>query len=184
MYKYTAILCNELAVQLDEFKSIYLTLKLPGADGQACKQSCFLYQVDNNVTRHINQELQRDDWDIMILHYLGLDHIGHIAGPASPLVGPKLHEMDQVLKDIYSHILRSDHQRDVSSLLVLCGDHGMSDVGSHGGSSLAETSTPLVFMSPLFERHGGEAFSGKQVQQIDLAPTLSLLLGLPIPQNR
>ena len=120
----------------------------------------------------------------MILHYLGLDHIGHIAGPSSPLVGPKLLEMDHVITDIYSAMLRWDKQGEAPPLLVLCGDHGMSDVGSHGGASSAETSTPLVFMSPLFERVGGEGFSRKQVQQIDVVPTLSLLLGLPIPQNR
>lgn len=120
----------------------------------------------------------------MILHYLGLDHIGHIAGPSSPLVGPKLLEMDHVVGKIYSEMLRWDQQAEVPSLLVLCGDHGMSDAGSHGGASSAETSTPLVFMSSLFEQVGGGVFSMKQVQQIDLVPTLSLLLGLPIPQNR
>uniref|UniRef100_A0A0K8SRZ0 GPI ethanolamine phosphate transferase 2 n=1 Tax=Lygus hesperus TaxID=30085 RepID=A0A0K8SRZ0_LYGHE len=29
------------------------------------------YQVDINVTRNLNEELQRSDWDLMILHYLG-----------------------------------------------------------------------------------------------------------------
>lgn len=38
-------------------------------------------EVDNNVTRHIPEELERDDWNTMILHFLGLDHIGHKAGP-------------------------------------------------------------------------------------------------------
>jgi len=37
--------------------------------------------VDNNVTRHIPEELMNSDWNAMILHYLGLDHIGHKAGP-------------------------------------------------------------------------------------------------------
>jgi hypothetical protein len=37
--------------------------------------------VDNNVTRHIPVELKRDDWNTMVLHYLGLDHIGHKGGP-------------------------------------------------------------------------------------------------------
>jgi ethanolaminephosphotransferase len=37
--------------------------------------------VDNNVTRHVPEELKQDDWNTMVLHYLGLDHIGHKAGP-------------------------------------------------------------------------------------------------------
>ncbi|XP_067027417.1 GPI ethanolamine phosphate transferase 2-like isoform X1 [Acropora muricata] len=140
-------------------------------------------EVDNNVTRHIGKELSSDDWDVMILHYLGLDHIGHIAGPTSPLVGPKLKEMDNVIKRIYSAMLVWDQESEAPSLLVLCGDHGMSDTGSHGGASSTETNTPLVFMSPLFEQGKGAMLAKKQVQQIDLVPTLSLLLGLPIPQS-
>ncbi|KAL8694507.1 MAG: hypothetical protein Q9218_000837 [Villophora microphyllina] len=38
-------------------------------------------EVDYNVTRNIPAQLQRDDWNGMILHYLGLDHIGHKMGP-------------------------------------------------------------------------------------------------------
>jgi ethanolaminephosphotransferase len=37
--------------------------------------------VDNNVTRNIAPELENNDWGLMVLHYLGLDHIGHKAGP-------------------------------------------------------------------------------------------------------
>ena len=35
-------------------------------------------QVDTNVTRHIADELTREKEraDVLILHYLGLDHIG------------------------------------------------------------------------------------------------------------
>lgn len=39
-------------------------------------------------------------------------------------------------------------------LLVLCGDHGMSETGSHGGSSEPEVNTPLVLVSPAFRRKG------------------------------
>lgn len=65
----------------------------------------FLSKVDNNVTRHLDTVLKREDWDILILHYLGLDHIGHISGSNSPLVGPKLQEMDKILKKIHLSLL-------------------------------------------------------------------------------
>lgn len=35
-------------------------------------------QVDSNVSRHLDFELKQNDWDLMILHYLGLDHVGKI----------------------------------------------------------------------------------------------------------
>jgi ethanolaminephosphotransferase len=37
-------------------------------------------EVDNNVTRNLWPELTKFDWDVMILHYLGLDHAGHLRG--------------------------------------------------------------------------------------------------------
>ena len=42
---------------------------------------------------------------MLILHYLGLDHIGHISGPSSPLIGRKLSEMDSVLMKIHTSLL-------------------------------------------------------------------------------
>ncbi|KAE8286251.1 GPI ethanolamine phosphate transferase 2 [Larimichthys crocea] len=67
-------------------------------------------------------------------------------------------------------------------LLVLCGDHGMSETGSHGGSSEPEVNTPLVLISPAFKRKAGMEKPGV-VEQVDLTPTLALGLGLPISQN-
>lgn len=42
---------------------------------------------------------------MLILHYLGLDHIGHISGPNSPLIGHKLSEMDSILMKIHTSLL-------------------------------------------------------------------------------
>jgi ethanolamine phosphate transferase 2 subunit G len=81
-------------------------------------------EVDNNVTRHIDHELSnKNDWDVMILHYLGLDHIGHSAGPDSPLLPPKLLEMDIIFNRMFEFF-----SKDPETLFVMCGDHGMSEV--------------------------------------------------------
>ncbi|XP_053735789.1 GPI ethanolamine phosphate transferase 2 isoform X2 [Synchiropus splendidus] len=139
-------------------------------------------EVDNNVTRHLDSTLKRDDWDILILHYLGLDHIGHISGPHSSLIQPKLMEMDDILKKIHSALISKEAEGSLPYLLVLCGDHGMSETGSHGGSSEPEVNTPLVLISPAFKRKAGMEKPGI-VEQVDLTPTLALGLGLPISQN-
>ena len=39
-------------------------------------------------------------------------------------------------------------------LLLVCGDHGMSDQGSHGGASDSEVFVPAVFLSPLLKSQG------------------------------
>jgi ethanolaminephosphotransferase len=163
--------------------------------------------VDNNVTRHVPEELRNDDWNTMVLHYLGLDHIGHKAGPrrqeylvpslrndanfSSPNMVPKQREMDAVVSQIYEAIETKDHFH--STLLVLIGDHGMNDAGNHGGSTPGETSPALVFISPKLKRIGSvygapapfqddfQYYS--TIEQSDIAPTLGGLLGFPVPRN-
>ncbi|XP_061690926.1 GPI ethanolamine phosphate transferase 2 isoform X2 [Syngnathoides biaculeatus] len=139
-------------------------------------------EADNNVTRHLDSTLKRDDWDILILHYLGLDHIGHISGPHSSLIQPKLLEMDDILKKIHGLLISKEAEGSLPYLLVLCADHGMSETGSHGGSSEPEIKTPLVLISPAFKRKVGMEYPD-EVEQVDLTPTLALSLGLPISQN-
>ncbi|KAI0105536.1 alkaline-phosphatase-like protein [Nemania sp. FL0031] len=148
-------------------------------------------EVDNNVTRHIADELRSDDWNTMVLHYLGLDHIGHKTGPRGPNMIPKQREMDTIVREIYEAMDSHEHLQ--STLLVLCGDHGMNDAGNHGASSPGETSAALVFMSPKLKRisRGIKAPAKfvedfqyySTVEQSDLAPTLAALLGFPIPKN-
>uniref|UniRef100_A0A4W2D4N0 Phosphatidylinositol glycan anchor biosynthesis class G (EMM blood group) n=1 Tax=Bos indicus x Bos taurus TaxID=30522 RepID=A0A4W2D4N0_BOBOX len=140
-------------------------------------------EVDNNVTRHLDKVLKRQDWDMLILHYLGLDHIGHISGPSSPLVGHKLSEMDSILMKIHTALLAEERDPLLPSLLVLCGDHGMSEAGGHGASSMEEVNTALVLVSSAFERKPGDVRHPTRVQQTDLAATLSIGLGLPIPKS-
>ncbi|XP_060044385.1 GPI ethanolamine phosphate transferase 2 isoform X4 [Erinaceus europaeus] len=122
-------------------------------------------EVDNNVTRHLDKVLKRGDWDVLILHYLGLDHIGHVFGPSSPLIGHKLSEMDGILTRIHTSLLSEERKALSPSLLVLCGDHGMSETGSHGASSLEEVNTPLILISSSFERKPEPGFEQFKVSE-------------------
>lgn len=153
-------------------------------------------EVDYNVTRHLQDQIKgKDQWDTLILHYLGLDHIGHKGGAYSKFMPEKQMEMDTIIRQLYEEIIDED------SLLVLMGDHGMNDIGNHGGSSAGETHAGMVFMSPKLLQltpfknisapidtplnDDGEATFEymKQIQQIDLVPTLSTLFNVPIPKN-
>lgn len=148
-------------------------------------------EVDNNVTRHIPEELTHDDWNGMIMHFLGLDHIGHKTGPRGPNMPAKQREMDGIVQQIYEAMDTHDHLR--SSLLVLLGDHGMNEAGNHGASSAGEVSTALTFISPQFKASFEGTISPAVfsedfkyydlVDQSDVAPTLAALLGFPIPKN-
>ena len=105
---------------------------------------------------------------------------------------PKQIEMDGIVKQIYEAIETKEHLR--STLLVLCGDHGMNDAGNHGGSADGETSPALIFISPKLQTisKGTECpviepkanfHYYSMVEQSDIAPTLAGLLGFPIPLN-
>lgn len=148
-------------------------------------------EVDHNVTRNVAPELRNTDWGLMILHYLGLDHIGHKAGPRSSNMVPKQQEMDGIVKTIFESLETEPHLQ--STLLVICGDHGMNDAGNHGASSPGETSPALVFMSPKFKSISSglpapidpkdEFDYYTMVEQSDLAPTIAALLGFPVSKN-
>ncbi|XP_066255027.1 GPI ethanolamine phosphate transferase 2-like [Euwallacea similis] len=124
-------------------------------------------EVDNNVTRNVEVELERLNWDVMILHYLGLDHIGHVLGPFSEKIPPKLKEMDKVIYKIYTKV--------ADSLVLVTGDHGMRDTGGHGGTSHSEVTVPLIAL--------GLNCQNSSFKQTDIPVNLAILLGLNIPSS-
>lgn len=144
-----------------------------------------LHTVDNGVTEHLMPLLPvSEKWDIIVGHYLGVDHAGHRYGPDHPAMAAKLRQMDDVVRQIIEKL--SD-----GTLLVIMGDHGMDAKGDHGGESDDEVEAALWMYSKngIFGRSKSEyeqpprTAKIRPVNQIDLVPTLSLLLGLPIPFN-
>ncbi|BES91421.1 Metalloenzyme superfamily [Nesidiocoris tenuis] len=131
------------------------------------------YEVDHNVTRNLKRELLNSDWDVMILHYLGLDHIGHVEGPKGPSIPGKLKEMDDVFRMIFEYF--KDLGED--GLIILTGDHGMKDSGGHGGSSFEEITVPVAIINGGCDRTS----NGMVIDQVDLVPLLAISMGVPIP---
>ncbi|KAK1945478.1 GPI ethanolamine phosphate transferase 3 [Phytophthora citrophthora] len=155
-----------------------------------------LHSVDRGVTAHLFPELQKPDWDLLIAHFLGVDHVGHTHGPSSAFMAEKLDEMNGVLEKLLQTLKDMPDGDDV--LLAVLGDHGMSADGNHGGASDEETGAALFLYSKgSLVVTGGEddskegndlrkfaekiRDSSREVPQVDLVPTLALLSGLPIP---
>ncbi|XP_077768535.1 GPI ethanolamine phosphate transferase 3, catalytic subunit isoform X4 [Canis aureus] len=150
----------------------------PGAFSQAFFFPSFnvrdLHTVDNGILEHLYPTMDGGEWDVLIAHFLGVDHCGHKYGPHHPEMAKKLSQMDQVIQGLVER-LEND------TLLVVIGDHGMTITGDHGGDSDLEISAALFLYSPkaLFPRVPPK--EPEIVPQISLVPTLALLLGLPIP---
>ena len=159
-----------------------------------------LHTVDNGVITHLLPLLRSissptsahsQDPDLIIAHFLGVDHVGHRVGPNHPTMASKLTQMNDVLKEVVE-LLTDD------TLLILLGDHGMDSKGDHGGDGELEVSSGLWIYSKgaALSLRGvrdvpgdllpktmfmGKGEPHRTIQQIDLVPTLSLMLGLPIP---
>lgn len=57
-----------------------------------------LHTVDNGILQHLEEELQKNDWNVMISHFLGVDHCGHRYGPDHPEMTAKLSQMNDIIK--------------------------------------------------------------------------------------
>lgn len=153
-----------------------------------------LHTVDEGVITHLFPLLKDKSkpFDFLVGHFLGVDHVGHRVGPDHPSMKAKLEQMNRVLQEVVDDL-------DDDTLLVVLGDHGMDRSGDHGGDGMLETSTAMWVYSkgpPLthakkavpsgllqYRTFPGTSVRHRGIQQIDILPTLSLLLGLPIPFN-
>lgn len=146
-----------------------------------------LHTVDNGVIDNIFPLLETSkdgQWDLLIGHCLGVDHAGHRYGPDHSAMTAKLQQMNEFITKVAGSI-------DDDTLLIVMGDHGMDGKGDHGGESDDEVEAALWMYSkrPFFGRTSSEFVTPpatakiRPINQIDLVPTLALLLGIPIPFN-
>ncbi|XP_015523909.1 GPI ethanolamine phosphate transferase 3 isoform X1 [Neodiprion lecontei] len=130
--------------------------------------------VDDGVRQQIFIELKKTDWSLLVAHTLGVDHCGHRYGPNHPEMSRKLTETNDLIEKVIATL-----QDDM--MLIVVGDHGMTSTGDHGGDSKSEVEAAMFVYSkiPLL----GKKFAKNidEVHQIDLVPTLSSILGIPIP---
>ncbi|XP_017837344.2 GPI ethanolamine phosphate transferase 3 [Drosophila busckii] len=137
-----------------------------------------LDSVDNQIKQHLPKELASNDWEVLIAHFLGVDHCGHKHGPMHDEMARKLSEMNQVISSVVASM-------DNETTLLVMGDHGMTATGDHGGDTDDETNA-LLFAYTKQHKFFSKSDSGsdnEMLQQIDLVPTLATILGVPIPYS-
>ncbi|XP_032571459.1 GPI ethanolamine phosphate transferase 3 [Drosophila sechellia] len=136
-----------------------------------------LDSVDNEILKNLPKELESDDWQVLVAHFLGVDHCGHKHGPMHEEMSRKLGEMNEVIRSVVAAM-------DNDTTLLVMGDHGMTASGDHGGDTDDETNALLFAYSKQHRFYGNDSGSDSEMlQQIDLVPTLATILGVPIPYS-
>ncbi|XP_052863385.1 GPI ethanolamine phosphate transferase 1-like [Anopheles cruzii] len=139
---------------------------------------------------------------ILFLHLLGLDTAGHVHKPYSELFTENLLTVDQGIASIVE-LMEQSTGYDGRTAYVFTSDHGMTDKGSHGSGDPFETETPfLAWGAGLRHWNGtrieavdlrpnivsfleldGNSIPVHQINQADVAPVMSAILGIAVPKN-
>ncbi|KAL7232483.1 hypothetical protein ACSBR2_010495 [Camellia fascicularis] len=163
----------------------------------------------SNEDPKLKQLLLQDNL-VVFLHLLGCDSNGHAHRPYSSIYLNNVKVVDRIAERVYN--LVENYFKDNRTSYIFTADHGMSDKGSHGDGHNSNTDTPLVAwgagvkhpmpMSSNNHSDCGVRFIDEHmhdmptpaewdldgvervdVNQADIAPLMSTLLGLPCPVN-
>nr|XP_043616910.1 GPI ethanolamine phosphate transferase 1 isoform X2 [Erigeron canadensis] len=155
------------------------------------------------------KKLIQQDQIVIFLHLLGCDSNGHAHRPYSSIYLNNVKVVDRIAEGVYN--LLENYFKDNQTAYIFTADHGMSDKGSHGDGHWSVTDTPLVawgagvkYPRPAShnqENHerfvdehdmhdtptptdwGLSNIERVDVNQADIAPLMSTLIGLPCPVN-
>ena len=143
------------------------------------------------------------DFRLLVAHFLGVDHVGHRHGPSHRAMAEKLAEMDAAVLSLVHAVDALDAAEEAAAegdaiveprgtVVVVLGDHGMTEGGNHGGGSDGEVAAALLVYSPQAAFLPDDLAAAtapitpiesavRTVSQVDIVPSLALLLGWPIP---
>ncbi|KAI8897625.1 Phosphatidylinositolglycan class N-domain-containing protein [Globomyces pollinis-pini] len=152
---------------------------------------------DNAKKNKTLHDLLHSDQIVFFLHLLGIDTNGHGHRPYSTqylsninIVDEGLRKVEQMMEDFYG--------ADGKTAYVVTADHGMSNRGSHGDGDPQNTETPLICWGAgiakpnqthptghdsISRDWGLEKYQRNDVEQADVAPLMSSLIGVPFPVN-
>ncbi|CAD6196308.1 unnamed protein product [Caenorhabditis auriculariae] len=129
-----------------------------------------LNSIDDAIRPVLAEEVKTSNASLIVAHFLGVDHCGHKFGPFHPMMSVVLKKIDDVIAETIEEMRDDD-------LLIVLGDHGMTSTGDHGGDSDDEINAGILVSS----KKRKLSLPSSPLRQIDVVPTVALLLGLPIP---
>ncbi|KAH8288368.1 hypothetical protein KR054_001704 [Drosophila jambulina] len=133
------------------------------------------------------REVRNHKGAVFFVYLADVDESAHRFSPLSPEFDKQLLYTQKGIRSTYELFERVFN--DSRTAYLLTSDHGIADYSMHGGSSPHERETPLFIWGAGVKRIVGQnaVFPTKKnvsvVQQIQLAPLMSALIGLPPPMN-
>lgn len=117
----------------------------------------------------IADELEDKSIRLMVVQFSLADEVAQSAGPLSEDYPVAVKTIDEQLAQLVGQLDLSE------TTLIVTSDYGITEDGKHGGPELTVTELPLAMA-------GKNIIPGtySPVEQIDIAPTVSALLGLPV----
>ncbi len=120
------------------------------------------------VTKNILPALEQPYF--FVIHFVGTDHAGHRFNPMTKRYQGKTLDIDKKV----AHIVNMAGN---DATIIITSDHGMTHNGKHGGGQPETRRTPIIFYGK-----GIKSRANLSIDQVDLAPTISMLAGIPIPE--
>lgn len=116
------------------------------------------------------QTLVEDNPNFLLVHTMDVDEMGHRHGGVSEAYLEAALINDRCIEEFMESIPNPE-----DSVVIITGDHGHTDTGGHGGLEKEAAEIKVAF-------YGKGVAAGGQLEgytQLDLAPTIAAILGLP-----
>ncbi|MFI2758181.1 alkaline phosphatase family protein [Streptomyces echinatus] len=105
-------------------------------------------EYDTGTTSRAVARLRDGDPDAVFVHLDNIDHAGHSYGAASPQYLDAIHGADAQVGQIVAAVKARPAYSAEDWLIMVTADHGHTDTGGHGGSTLQERQTFLIATGP------------------------------------
>jgi arylsulfatase A-like enzyme len=136
-------------------------------------------KIDQNLIAAARREIEEHDPDLLVLQLLAVDQNGHTRGTYYPEYVERIEITDRLIEEFMGWCEERGYLRDAA--VILMADHGQGrGIGAHGHLSEGERFVPFAMW--------GSGIAGGRVESearsiLDLAPTISYLLGIEPPEG-
>ena len=140
-------------------------------DTSVINQGFFYYDdkfPDNHLYSLSSCLMEKDNYDFVFIHPMGIDDAGHKFGAGSKEYGVAVMQNEKLLATYIPEWLKQGYS------VVVGADHGMSEDGYHGGNSASQRNTALY----IIDDQVVAGVHDKVLTSLEFAPLLCQLLGI------